>query len=79
MAEHTPGPWEVRDRFYVHGKHLVAEVDVRHGKAEANASFIAAAPDMEKALELMLGLHDCDCDFCRMAHEALAKARGRSL
>ena len=47
---------------------------------EANARLIAAAPELLEALELMIGLHGCDCDFCRMAHAAIAKAQeGRSL
>ena len=45
---------------------------------EADARTAAAAPDLLEAGSLMLGLHYCDCDFCRMMIKAIAKARGEA-
>ena len=86
MAEHTPGPWEVQRSFVLglpdwrvrRGSVLVATVD-----SEANARFIAAAPDMEKALEMHIQAEDSDPTFVEQfiwagdaARAALAKAKG---
>ena len=46
------------------------------GTRVPNARLIDASLDMLEALELILGLHDCGCDFCHMAQAAIAKAKG---
>ena len=86
MPEHTSEPWEVQRSFVlglpdwrVHrGSVLVATVD-----SEADARFIAAAPDMEKALEMYIQAEDSDPTFVEQfiwageaARAALAKAKG---
>ena len=89
MTAHTAGPWEVHHSEYGASVRSSEGADVawcgetissEHGVSpyKANARLIAAAPETTEALELMLGLHDCDCDFCRMAHKALAKAKGKA-
>ena len=94
MAEHTPGTWEVQrtarlglpgwrvqHNHYDHrGSVVVATVD-----SEANARFIAAAPDMEKALEMYIQAEDSEPSSVEQfawagdaARAALAKARGET-
>ena len=53
MGERTPGLWRVSSRLQVKSeKRLVADIITGYiPEAEANARFIAAAPDMEAALE----------------------------
>ena len=66
MAEHTPGPWEVRGRWYI-GKaddpSSLAEVKScytvpasNEAEHEANARLIAAAPDLLETAEHLLSL-----------------------
>jgi hypothetical protein len=58
-AEHTPGPWEVRDRWYISRPGKMALAEVKCGDVpfeateihEANARLIAAAPDLLEALK----------------------------
>lgn len=70
-AAHTPGPWHVvegpssRTPFYVDcDEHTVATVNFDpmlmddDGRDEANASLIAAAPDLLHALRRMVKAHD---------------------
>lgn len=89
MKEHTPGPWvddgdcDVTDR----NDDLIARTDATRAAndptALADARLIAAAPDMEKALELFEtwdnGVRDKGVSF-RQVREALraalAKAKG---
>ena len=87
MAEHTPGTWVAQPHQFGGGCWWV---DTRDGsiqvsmktpnKDEANARFIAAAPDMEKALEAWL---EWDGEIREglsppmLARAALAKAKGR--
>lgn len=66
-TQYTPGPWEVRNHFFVLAAHpwrqgaqtVVCEID-RHAwtsgnEAKANAHLIAAAPELLEALEGMFG------------------------
>jgi hypothetical protein len=91
---HTPGPWRCNDfgeifadPFY---SKKVAEVPVvskhapfAHGEEMANASIIAAAPDLLAALIQMnqlfvkVDLTETEAEVCRMALAAIAKAEGR--
>ena len=94
MAERTPGTWVAKPHQFGGGCWWV---DTRDGsiqvsmntprphkdeKDEANARFIAAAPDMEEALESMLSEHcgqnnhECDDIVHDLARTALAKAKG---
>ena len=88
MGARTPGPWRVSSRLQVRQvkseKRLVADIITGYiPEAEANARFIAAAPDMEKALEMYIQAEDSDPSFVEQfiwageaARAALAKARG---
>ena len=87
MADRTPGPWEVApDRWWavrsIQDQKTITSAAVAGRSMEeelANAHFIAAAPDMEKALDavkrdvdvLSLLLPSID-----QVLAALAKARG---
>lgn len=57
-TKYTPGPWRVRKLFS--GKFAISIKDKNHfvsnsyGNEEANATLIAAAPDLLEALELIL-------------------------
>ena len=96
MAEHTPGPWWIQEiqsaSIITNGEILIAMTSEHfryaEGEQEANANLIAAAPDMEKALEAvdnyttrMLEMHPgAEVDESWWAVEkqiraALAKAR----
>ena len=94
-AERTPGPWAVIPNddarsWDVWALDLSIEAPICDVLSEANARFISAAPDMEKALEVISGSpHGANCDgfgarkirfqcSCHvlMAKAALAKARG---
>lgn len=89
MSDHTPGPWEVlflndrgrplppvvkrqrQGRFSLNG--FNSEQDV------ADAHLIAAAPDMLRALEIivMLGQNmPCESQEVEVAKAAISKARG---
>ena len=89
MAEHTPGPWVAKPHQFggcwwvdtVDGSIQVSMTTLN--KDEANARFIAAAPDMEKALEVISGSpHGANCDgfgarrmrFQCSCHVLIAKA-----
>ena len=94
MSKHTPGPWVVVGRLtkYVEARlvgRLIQEVaacgptmaDEGYGQQqEANASLIAAAPDL---LEALIELADCgaeawgeDRPCVKWARAAIAKATG---
>jgi len=105
MSKHTPGPWWLgRDPSHfgsltsitggsdsTGGIRSVAEVggpDI--DEAEANASLIAAAPEMLDALKAMTKLYvdfvnsgDCGCwdperiDEVKLARAVIAKAEGK--
>ena len=81
MSGPTPGPW----MRWQGGELIVLESDpavtIAAVHNERDALFIAAAPDMEEALETMLASCGLEfsaggCDECDMGRAALAKARG---
>ena len=90
MPEPTEGPWSAPPsgaygQWPVLGPNCetIAFATAQPGdqwKAAANARRMAAAPDMEKALESMLsehcGNHECDDVVHDLARTALAKAKG---
>jgi hypothetical protein len=94
----TPGPWDYHFteinpyHAYIHGddKECIALMDSRGGLAKtdeikANASLIAAAPDLLAAIEELVTLkdtkpHDYEerkAQAWRAAREAIKKARGK--
>ena len=84
-AEHTPGPWKAKGGLILHGngKSTIVDPMMPTNERYANARFIAAAPDMEKALEMYIQAEDSDPTFVEQfiwageaARAALAKARG---
>jgi hypothetical protein len=60
-AQHTPGPWVKLPGDLTVGARgcTVAEV-IPQNTAEANASLIAAAPDLLAALQALLPYHQCE-------------------
>ena len=84
MAEHTPGPWHVEGSlvFDNHGNIIVYPMLGYDNKVlardQANASFIASAPDMERALEEVLcwAVQSIPREVEALAFAALAKAKG---
>ena len=88
MADRTPGPWEVApDRWWavrsIQDQKTIASAAVAGRSMEeelANARFIAAGPDMEKALDhvILANVIDMNWDTISMVKAALAKARGEA-
>ena len=91
MAEHTPGPWTADGSWVFDSRDGIIvspmlgydgePLDGVPARDEANARFIAAAPDMEKALQGIRGqyLYMSDEEFAADypdVYAALAKARG---
>ena len=87
MSEPTPGPWMAygthRKRDW--GVGTKADEIVSGGLSEADARFIATAPDMEDALERVIAGHEippqytnCGCVQCHAIRQVLAKARGEA-
>ena len=89
MGERTPGPWHIKAGYdwviESHDGASVAGVYTPRGVREvrqANARFIATAPDMEKALEAWL---EWDGEIREglsppmLARAALAKAKGEGM
>ena len=89
MAEHTPGTWVAKPHQFggcwwvdtLDGSIQVSMTTLN--KDEANARFIATAPDMEKALEMYIQAEDSELPSVEQflwageaARAALAKARG---
>jgi hypothetical protein len=93
-TQHTPGPWQVKT--YAYRSHIVADVreeggienwegvasiDESDGQGTANASLIAAAPELLAALNAMLTHMGMDEDSWNrptfeQARAAVAKAKG---
>ena len=83
MGERTPGPWHIKAGCDWMIQSQDVEVAVVYtprgvrGVREANARFIAAAPDMEKALEVALADGGLRYWTRPILEAALAKARGQ--
>jgi hypothetical protein len=94
MAEHTPGTWVAKPHQFggcwwvdtLHGSIQVSMKTLfKDDMDEANARFIAAAPDMEKALEMYIQAEDSEPSSVEQfvwageaARAALAKAKGEA-
>ena len=98
MSKHTPGPWIVTRRtqkegdcnpgIWIHGKDHQTVFDSGaldvFPLSEANATLIAAAPDLLQSLEYVLAmiaeddLIPEDVSYMRLARAAIAKAKGTS-
>ena len=87
MTEHTPGTWVAKPHqfggcWWVDTLDGSIQVSMKDDVDEANARFIAAAPDMEKALDGLLRMCFEDLSgeesgaIVEVALAALAKARG---
>ena len=84
MSERTPGDWgasrnSVSTTYIDESKYIAEFWDYDHDINEANARFVAAAPDMERALKDFTEHHDCPAAICPVqdtALAALAKAKG---
>lgn len=82
--DHTPGPWIAEGatvKAVSHGRWFkITRADgLRHTPAgnAANATLIAAAPDLLEALKAIAGLaRGCDDVIERVAQDAIAKATG---
>lgn len=92
-VSHTPGPWHVAEMNHYgrvmvnsNGWHVCsAAAGVPTGQVEANASLIAAAPDLLESLKEMSAVLHCDpapsalmIGTLSRAYDAIAKAEGRS-
>jgi hypothetical protein len=92
MSGHTPGPWTLHQPGSMRacdGRHdtedgcrtlVEAEIiGVPRPEAEANAKLIAAAPELLQLLkEVVLTTLPPTSSWVERAHEAIAKAEGRS-
>ena len=89
MSKFTPGPWTLReytarDSFgWVVRISSGQEIDINafSDESEGNARLIASAPELLKALELLLAEHREFCDGGALpaedvAREAIRKAKG---
>jgi len=96
MSKHTPGPWSINDwpqattdiAIGAVGAPLIAKVplrDVSLNEQKANASLIAAAPDLLEALKLAVSalersdyimMDDDSFDVVDVAREVIYKATG---
>jgi hypothetical protein len=83
MTKHTPGPWEVRDRFYIGrpGRMSLAEVKCGDVPAnatdehEANARLMASSPDLLAELRNLLSVVDNESRTWGEVDEARESAR----
>jgi len=96
MSQHTPGPWEVQKtshlEIYITQPHNLPNrkpgfyAEVRRftpnsAEVEANARLIAAAPEMLKALEMLVEKIKNDEwfeDWSKIATSVIAKAKGKT-
>ena len=90
MAKRTQDPWEARPHqfggcWWVETPDGRIQVSMETSNTdESYARFIAAAPDMETALEMCLGVirmlaSDAEMEAYRVGKAALAKATGDNL
>lgn len=89
QAKHTPGPWcqDIHIRTLIAGGdgHNVADIEAKYhsvGENLANASLIAAAPELLEALELLVREFATHGDKAaqsaiKQARAAIAKAKGK--
>ena len=86
---HTPGPWKLgRNHVYVYGDDEGAIVSVRdlsinrdEREIEANARLIAAAPELQEALQIVrksLCWQVMSADLRALVEAALLKSQGES-
>ena len=55
MSKHTPGPWEIGATGAIVGQsYRVAAVNKLNPKGDADATLIAAAPELAEALRVLL-------------------------
>jgi hypothetical protein len=89
MSKHTPGPWTVwengDDEIGVDDLYQNSVCTVEKGETRmADASLIAAAPELLAALELLLSARDDDGAICpsgvvvAQVKAAIAKAKGET-
>ena len=84
MSKHTPGPWiydEENDGgiYCANGTYVGAAVKLGTDKGSANASLMAAAPELLEALEDLLEVVQVNLGLeARNAVAAIAKAKGKS-
>ena len=83
MSKHTEGPWKHSTTYSVYGQNkMVASVygDDPECKPDdrlkANATLIAAAPELLEALEEVIAISDRKHDVWDKAKQAIAKAKG---
>ena len=78
MADHTKGPWEVRD----YGAATVEVTDAAGrfvcDASRADAPVIAAAPDLKRELQRVMDAFGGECFDWEPVRAALAKAGGMS-
>lgn len=95
MSKHTSGPWAFWSGYNAYDK-IEAQVTAEDGdiviasynhliaEGEANASLMAAAPDLLEALELLIGkaykqnFNDAYPEILEKCESAMAKARGET-
>ena len=85
MSKHTEGPWKHSTTYSVYGQNkMVASVygDDPECKPDdrlkANATLIAAAPELLEALEEVIAISDRKHDVWDKAKQAIAKAKGEA-
>lgn len=90
MSGHTKGPWHIGGNgliVYSLGGYAICDVKTFHGRVDddtANASLIAAAPELLDAMRLMESVYRQNCvavgepsSVLDAAQAAIAKAEGR--
>lgn len=82
MRDHTPGPWNVGGaNIMIMAGEGPDRRAVAFAATDANATLVAAAPDLLAALEAMVHMHEHDQSgsgaIVTLARAAIAKARGQ--
>lgn len=77
MAQHTPGPWQIVDRWKIVGDDMVL-ANMSGPRQGANARLIAAAPKMLEALQAVMGewREGYGLNCVEQVRAAIAKATG---